>query len=214
MVLYAALNGNNVELSWNSLGDNIYYEVHRGNSSGFAASSSTLISQTESTSFVDSNIDSTQLYYYYLVAYSKATNAPINASNELAIAGSNYGSATTPDSGNNQGSNGNNQGNQGNQGGSSTVTSMTLNAQATSQGVLLEWNAPSSDEYQYYVFRGESPDFAANNANQIGKSEVITTTAYNDSTAQSGHTYYYKVLAYDRTDSSKEPISASTSISV
>ena len=214
LVLYAALNGNNVELSWNSLGDNIYYEVHRGNSSGFAASSSTLISQTESTSFVDSNIDSTQLYYYYLVAYSKATNDPINTSNELAIAGSNYGSANTPDSGNNQGSSGNNQGSQGNQGGSSTVTSMTLNAQATSQGVLLEWNAPSSDEYQYYVFRGESPDFAANNANQIGKSEVITTTAYNDSTAQSGHTYYYKVLAYDRTDSSKEPISASTSISV
>ena len=203
--LHATLNGNNVELSWNSLGDNVYYELHRGNYSGFAASANTLINQTEATSFTDSTIDSTQIYYYYVVAYSKATNAPINASNELSIAGSNYGNPSAP--GENTG------GNQTNPPASETQ-SMSLSAQSTVQGVLLQWNAPGSGEYQYYVFRGETADFAANNANQIGKSEVITTTAYNDSTAQSGHTYYYKVLAYDRNDSSKEPISASTSISI
>ena len=203
--LHATLNGNNVELSWNSLGDNVYYELHRGNYSGFAASANTLISQTEATSFTDSTIDSTQIYYYYVVAYSKATNAPINASNELSIAGSNYGNPSAP--GENTG------GNQTNPPASETQ-SMSLSAQSTVQGVLLQWNAPGSGEYQYYVFRGETADFAANNANQIGKSEVITSPAYNDSTVQSGHTYYYKVLAYDRNDSSKEPISASTSISI
>ena len=208
MTLHATLNGNNVELSWNSLGDNVFYELHRGTSSGFNASSANLLTQTDGHAYTDS-IDGSQVYYYYIVAYSKATNAPISASNELSIAGSSYSGPATPVNGNTSTPSKPSGGNQ-----QTSTGSLNLSLSSSAGSVTLQWSAPGADNYQYFIFRGETANFTANNSSQIAKDTVITSTSYTDTSVSSGHTYYYKVLASDRNDTSKNPISASGSVQV
>lgn len=208
LTLHATLNGNNVELSWNSLGDNVFYELHRGTSSGFNASSANLLTQTDGYAYTDS-IDGSQVYYYYVVAYSKATNAPISASNELSIAGSSYSGPATPVNGNTSTPSKPSGGNQ-----QTSTGSLNLSLSSSAGSVTLQWSAPGADNYQYFIFRGETANFTANNSSQIAKDTVITSTSYTDTSVSSGHTYYYKVLASDRNDTSKDPISASGSVQV
>lgn len=205
--LQASVNSNSISLSWSNMGDNVFYELHRGSTSGFNATSATLLTHTDGHDYLDSNIDSTKVYYYYVVAYSKATNAPISASNELSIAGSDYSGAatsvstTTPTPTPSAPTN-------------SPTSPINLSLSQANGSVVLNWNAPSSDNYQYYIFRSETPDFATNSSTQIAKDTVITANSYTDSTIVSGHTYYYKLIAANHTDTSQENISASAYIQV
>ena len=96
--------------------------------------------------------------------------------------------------------------------GEKPFSNVTLVASVNSGNIVLSWNAPGNGDYQYYIFRSENSTVAANSLNQIGASSAITTTSYSDTAAESGKTYYYKILVVDR--SNNEQIASSNTVQV
>ena len=80
---------------------------------------------------------------------------------------------------------------------------VTLHGTANNGSVTLQWNAPGSSSYQYYLFRDGA---------QIGLGNDITSTSFVDDNAASGASHTYFVICVDKT--TQEEVCRSEAINV
>ncbi|ODS41851.1 MAG: hypothetical protein MSIBF_00355 [Candidatus Altiarchaeales archaeon IMC4] len=72
-----------------------------------------------------------------------------------------------------------------------------LKATNNVRSIGLSWNANTDTTIAYQVHRSTAIDFTPANATLLNTVYGINTTGYNDTSARTGITYYYKVLAQD-----------------
>ncbi len=201
-----------VELFWQEYtGDGVSYEVHRANHSGFTPDGSTRISNTSGTSFTDRSPLQEDRSIYKVVVLDANGNR-MATSNEVAASAKTSVNQPTDNKPDDTKQPSNNDNKPSESEGEKPFSNVTLVASVNSGNIVLSWNAPGNGDYQYYIFRSENSTVAANSLNQIGASSAITTTSYSDTAAESGKTYYYKILVVDR--SNNEQIASSNTVQV
>lgn len=212
-----------VDLFWQEYpnASNVSYEVHRSNHAGFTPDGSTRILVTAKTNFTDKNPLKDERCIYKIVVLDSASDYKIATSNEIAVSSktTNHPS-TSPDNKDEKPNNTIDTPSTDNQTKPpaepekpAEKSTIALSAVISGGEVTLNWETPGSgDNYQYYIFRSENSNVAANSTNQIGASTVITNPTFTDATAESGKTYYYKVLAINRNTNEQVAVSGATKV--
>lgn len=188
-----------VQLSWPPFGDeDTSFIIHRSSTAGFTVSDANAIGSTTDKTYTDfAPLNGNN--YYRIVAMDNVTFEQLAVSSEFAAtletANQDNQTTNTPDPDTTP-----EPPNQGNDN-TTTTSSLNLSGSSSNGAISLSWNAPGSGQYQYYIFRSTSSGFSPNTNSQIGSESIITSTSFTDTTAAAGALYYYKVLAYDQTNS-------------
>lgn len=164
----SAQSSSQINLSWLASSGASSYTIFRSTTNGFTPGSSNQIaSGVTATSFMDTGLQPSTVYYYKVEAVNgSGSSGPSNQ----ASATTSSGCSTPPAPGN-----------------------LSANAASANQ-INLSWNA-SSGAASYTVFRSTTNNFTASSSNEIVSG--ITTTAYSDASLTPSTTYYYRVDAVD-----------------
>ncbi|MGI6227390.1 MAG: PBP1A family penicillin-binding protein [Peptococcales bacterium] len=185
------------KLTWNwpQANENTIYYIYRSTEAGFIPSTSNRIAVTEAfaSSFLDETVKPGEKYYYRVIAVDNLSNIQSPASNQVVIPGQNQTDRA--------------------------LKPPKLNAQAKEVNgelqINLSWSKPHSDgEFNFYIFRSETPHFQPGVNNQIAQYDTITSTSYNDKDIEVGKTYYYKIIGHDVELNRQSPISNEVMVSI
>ena len=165
-----------INLSWLASSGAATYTVFRSTTNGFTPSSSNQVaSGVTATSFMDTGLHPSTLYYYLVEAVnSSGSSGPSNQASASTLSGC----STPPAPGN-----------------------LSANAASANQ-INLSWNA-SSGAASYSIFRSTTNNFTPSSSNQIVSG--VTTTAYSDANLNPSTTYYYRVQALDSCGDASPP---------
>lgn len=181
--LTAAAAGSDVQLEWTASTDNVgvdHYEIHRAATGQQALDPSTVIAETGSATYLESNVPEGR-WYYRVVAVDAAGNKSVASAAAGVLVDVDTDAPSTP-------------------GGLAAAV-------AASGAVTLSWTASSDDVgvVGYRVYRADSAAAGADDDSLVA--DAITGTTWTDPDRASG-TRYYRVVAYDLAGNDSAPTGA------
>lgn len=183
--LSALAGASGIDLSWSALSGAEGYEVYRAVGSSPSADEYSLLAQTTSTVFVDTDAQGGYTYWYKVRATDGCSESPASSAVSASFSGA-CGIAPSFDG----------------------LSGVNNNEATANCDIVLSWfagtsNCPAGASVSYNIYRGETPYFTPGSFTRIAAG--VASTTYTDWAVLPMRTYYYIVRAEDSTSGNGGP---------